>query len=110
LQLVFADLAVDFIVPGVDATAEVGDAVEAMLLEVFDGLDAAGAHFADGDDFFALVELVEALGELRQGNEVAADVGDFEFVFVTYVEKEEVVAFVETLLEFFSLDFTNAHV
>jgi len=106
---IFADFMVDLIRPGVDSSAQVRDLAEAVLLEVFDRLDTAGAHLADSDDLFALVQLAQPLRELSQGDQVATDIGYLVFVLVAYIQQEKVVSLIEALLEFFGLNFWNAH-
>src|ERR1700691_5755259 len=106
---IFAHLAVDTIRPGVDAAAQIAHFPESILLQQFDCLHAARTHLADGNDFLASVKLVEALRQLRQRNQMSANVGDLVFVLVAHIEQIEVVAVIETALEFFSLNFGNVH-
>jgi hypothetical protein len=74
LRSVFANLAIDAIRPGVDSPAQVADLLESLLPQKLNGLYAARAHFANGNDLLPNVQLLETLRKLSQGDQMAPNV------------------------------------
>jgi hypothetical protein len=73
-----------------------------LLAEKVDCLGAAASHFAVGDDLAIGIELVEALGQIVERDEMTAEVGDLVFVGLAHVEDEKLFAGVETAFQFSS--------
>jgi hypothetical protein len=71
---VLANLAIDAIRPGVDPAAQVADLLESLLPQKLNGLYAARAHFAKGNDLLPNVQLLETLRKLSQGDQMAPNV------------------------------------
>ena len=52
-----------------------------------------------GDDFARAVEFVDALGEISERNQVAAEIADLIFVRLANVEDVQIIATIKTGLQ-----------
>src|SRR5207247_6044154 len=89
--------------PGQNPSGEVVDFFESRLAQEIYRFGAAYAAAAVGHYFLAGVELVYAIGEIAQWNQVPAEIADLVFVRLADVEYEYIVTAVEALLQFFHL-------
>src|SRR5215218_909325 len=102
--LVLRDARVYLLAPGVDATPDVVDVLEAGVLEELDGPRAAPAALAVDGKSLVPVELDQALRQLGEGNEPRADVGDLVLVRLAHVENRDLVAVLQAPLELLDRD------
>ncbi len=108
-RLILRHLRINPVRPGQNPSRQVVDFLESSLAQEIYGLRAADAAAAVGHDFFAGVQLVHAVGEIAERNQVSADVADLVFVGLAHVENVEVVAAVEALFQIFHLHFGCGH-
>src|SRR5207245_5363289 len=64
---------------------------------------AAHPGAAMGDDLTAGIEFVDALRQIAQRNQMAANVADLIFVWLAHIQDEDIFACVQFLLELFHL-------
>src|SRR5208283_799831 len=88
--LVFPDPGVHPIRPGVNATGEAAHVGEPSLAENLHCLCTARSHLAQRDDLATGIKFPHARRQLVQGNQLPADVGDLEFVFVADIKQEQI--------------------
>ena len=74
LRSIFAHFTINAVGPGMDSPAQVADLLESLLPQKLNGLYAAGAHFANGNDLLSNVQLFETLRKLSQGDQMAPNV------------------------------------
>src|SRR5438270_9017714 len=77
---------IDAISPGQNSARQVMHFLESRLAQEVHGLGAAYAGAAMGDDLFAGIELVHAIRQFAQRNQVAADVADVILVRLANIE------------------------
>src|SRR5271157_5600477 len=106
---VFFYFAVNAIRPGVNPAGKVPDLTEASFIQKLHRLGAPRSHLADGDNLLVRVEFMHPFLQLGKRNEVPANVRGFILVLVAHIEQKEFLASIQPLLQFFDLDFSNAH-
>src|SRR5271156_621167 len=86
--LILRHLRIHTIGPRGNSAGQIVDFRESGLLQKGYGLGAAATHFAVGDDFAARIELVDALGQIVQRNQMTVEVANLIFVRLAHVENE----------------------
>ncbi len=103
--LVARDLLVDVNGPGVDPTHQVFDARESLLMEKGGGVGAPHPVMAMADDLGVAVKLVQGLRDGRERNQDRSlDLGGGIFPGFPDIYQDELVAFIQSLLEFLNGD------
>src|SRR5512132_3490650 len=92
---VFRNLGIDLVRPGENPSGEIADVLEAGLPKEFDGGCAATASLAVDDDLAVVIQLVYALRQIAEWDEVSADVGDLIFVRLANVEDKDIFPGIE---------------
>ncbi len=97
-SLVLRYFRVYLIAPGPDAARQVLY-LEAGLLQELRCFLAAAAALAVDYDLAAAIQFADTLLQVAEGNEVATDLGYFEFMGFAYIEQKEIFARISLLLE-----------
>src|ERR1700729_4579329 len=73
-----------------DSSGKIVHFAKAGLLQEGDGFRATAAHLAMHDDLAARVELIHALRQIVQRNQISADIADLIFMWLAHVEHEQI--------------------
>jgi hypothetical protein len=93
----------------VKAAAQVGDLCESLLLKIFDSFDTPRSHLAHGHNLLEGIQFIETLWQLRKRDEVTANVRYLILILIAHIQEKHAISLIESLFEFFGLDFRYAH-
>ena len=78
---------------------QIAHPLESLLLQQFNRFDAARSHLAQSHNLLPGAELIQTLQQLRQRDEVPADIGDLVFVLIAHIEQKNVFTGIPLALE-----------
>jgi len=80
-----------------------------LLLKIFDGLYAPRSHLAYRNNLLEGIQFIKTFWQLCKRDEVTANVRYLILILIAHVQEKHVVSVIESLFEFFGLDFRYAH-